>query len=46
MLYLQYMGQASFQPNINKLSSLLIEAERADETEQDKIDRLHYEPLV
>ena len=42
--YLQEIGQATFQPNINKLSSLLIDAERADETEQDKIERLHNEP--
>jgi hypothetical protein len=46
MAYLQEAAQAPFHPNINRLSSLLIEAERAEETEMQRIDRLHYEPYL
>lgn len=46
MMYLQEINQAAFQPNINKVSALLIEAERADETQDEKLMRLHRLPQL
>ena len=35
-----------FKPEINKVSNLLVRAERENETQEDKIERMTVQPLV